>query len=335
MTHSLWICVALLLHSCDAFDKLPNGNGCFSNSNGDGIPCTDTESLGGVVAEWIKGGTDRATIVLKYGEIEIWDTTNVLSMENLFYYKDSFNGDISKWDTSQVTDMTNMFASANAFNGDISNWDTSQVTDMSSMFYGATSFNNGGQPLNWDTSEVTDMRGMFASATAFNGDISKWNTAKVTDMSYMFQVATLFNGDISQWNTDEVTTMEEIFSNSGFSRTLCGGAWESLTGPKNAFNNLGSSTARYGCCPAGSFMSDPFVPFTEANSCTQCTAGKYGTNVLNDDTTCQDCQAGQYSTAGAPCQNCQSEMYSLPGEACKIYSVQWLKNAYDSIGGTC
>jgi hypothetical protein len=25
----------------------------------------------------------------------------------------------------------------------------------------------------------------------------------------------------------------------------------------------------------------------------------------------------------------------LPGEACKNYSVQWLKNAYDSIGGTC
>ena len=48
---------------------------------GDGDPCTDTESLGGVVDEWIKGGTARATVVAKYGEIEIWDTSDVLSMK--------------------------------------------------------------------------------------------------------------------------------------------------------------------------------------------------------------------------------------------------------------
>ena len=101
--HSLWICVALLLlhmmKSCDAFDKLPNGNGeGTSSSNRAG-------SLGGVVDEWIKGGTERATVVDKYGEIEIWDTSDVLSLKNVFYYKDTFNEDISKWDVSSVTTM--------------------------------------------------------------------------------------------------------------------------------------------------------------------------------------------------------------------------------------
>ena len=322
MTHFLWICVALLLHSCEAFDKLPDGNECFSliyYGEDYGDPCTDSSSLGGVVAEWIKGGTARATVVDKYGEIETWDTSDVLSLQNVFYKKDSFNEDISKWDTSQVTDMTFMFAYA-------------------------TAFNNGGQPLDWDTS-------------------------KVTDMHYMFYEAKAFNGDISQWNTASVTTMERIFYDSGFSRTLCGGAWDSLTGDKSAFNTLGTSTARYGCCPAGSFMSDPFVSFTEANSCSQCTAGIFGTNVKNDEPACtnciagksnpsgtsdislcqncqagqsstagalcQNCQAGRFSVAGALCQDCQAGMYSLPGEACKNYSVQWLKNAYNSIGGTC
>jgi surface protein len=103
--HSLWICVAMLLHmmkSCEAFDKLPNGNSCCSHSSC--TPCTDS-SLGGVVDEWYKGGTARATVVAKYGEIEIWDTSDVLSLHNVFFDKRTFNEDISKWDVSSVTNM--------------------------------------------------------------------------------------------------------------------------------------------------------------------------------------------------------------------------------------
>ena len=50
--HSLWICVAMLLlnmmKSCEAFDKLPNGNGGHNSGN------RPISSLGGVVDEWIK-----------------------------------------------------------------------------------------------------------------------------------------------------------------------------------------------------------------------------------------------------------------------------------------
>ena len=100
--HSLWICVAMLLlnmmKSCEAFDKLPNGNG----QSGSNRPIS---SLGGVVDEWIKGGAERAAIVAKYGEIEIWDTSEVISMQSVFQSKSTFNEDISKWDVSSVTDM--------------------------------------------------------------------------------------------------------------------------------------------------------------------------------------------------------------------------------------
>jgi surface protein len=82
---------------CEAFDKLPNGNGAYSNR--------PISSLGGVVDEWIKGGTERATVVAKYGEIEIWDTSDVLSLKYVFYGKRTFNEDISKWDVSSVTNM--------------------------------------------------------------------------------------------------------------------------------------------------------------------------------------------------------------------------------------
>ena len=209
--------------------------------------------------------------------------------------------------------MSYMFMTAD-FNGDISKWDTAQVTDMQTMFFGATSF---------------------------NGDISQWNTAKVTNMQTMFYDATAFNGDISQWNTAKVTNMMNMFYNSGFTRTLCGGAWESLTGYNSAFKTpLGTSTARYGCCPTGKFMSNPFVTFSEASSCSPqspCSAGKYGTNVPNDETSmctncvagksnlaessgissCQNCQAGQSSIAGALCQDCQAGQSSIAGALCQ------------------
>jgi len=48
-----------------------------------------------------------------------------------------------------------------------------------------------------------------------------------------------------------------VFEASGFKRTLCGSTWESLKGDKNAFTSLGSSTARYGCCPSSKYMSAP------------------------------------------------------------------------------
>jgi hypothetical protein len=101
--HSLWICVAMLLlnmmKSCEAFDKLPNGNGGYDSAT------RPISSLGGVVDEWIKGGTARAAVVAKYGEIEIWDTSDVLSLKYVFYAKNFFNEDISKWDVSSVTNM--------------------------------------------------------------------------------------------------------------------------------------------------------------------------------------------------------------------------------------
>ena len=72
----------------------------------------------------------------------------------------------------------------------------------------------------------------------------------------------------------------KVFDDSGFKRTLCGGTWESL--PHHQ-----SSTARVGCCPIGSFMSNPFVAFSEADSCTACPSNAL-TTTANDDITCSN-----------------------------------------------
>ena len=98
-----------------------------------------------------------------------------------------------------------------------------------------------------------------------------------------------------------------VFYNSGFKRTLCGSKWDpvnGITGSSNAFGYLGSSTARYGCCPAGKYMSSPDAnPFSIATSCSahgSCPAGYYGSSGDNDEIIkCPICERGKSSIAGS------------------------------------
>ena len=102
-------------------------------------------------------------------------TTLVTNMDELFEDNSStilFNSDISFWDTSNVTSMDKMFYGSSAFNIDISIWDTSKVIIMQSMFLGTESFN---QDIgNWDTSSVIDMDSMFWNTPSFNQDLTGW-----------------------------------------------------------------------------------------------------------------------------------------------------------------
>ena len=168
------------------------------------------------------------------------DTSNVISMGNMFYYAgynaDTFNLDLSGWDTSNVITMSYMFYKAgyNATTwdiGDISGWDTSKVTSMSDMFrnagYNADTFNL--DLSGWNTSKVTSMYYMFISAgysaTTWDiGDLSSWDTSNVTNMNGMFwsagyNASTWDIGDISSWNTANVTDMGAMFYYAGYNAT--------------------------------------------------------------------------------------------------------------------
>lgn len=137
-----------------------------------------------------------------------WDTSNVTTMQEMFFGCSSFNQNISGWNTSKVTDFRSMFRSCSSFNQPIGSWNTSGATNMSSMFNGASSFNN---PINnWDVSKVTNMSFMFAG-TRFTQPLNNWNVSSVTNMSYMFWNCPLFNQNINSWNVSNVTTMESMF----------------------------------------------------------------------------------------------------------------------------
>jgi surface protein len=130
---------------------------------------------------------------------------------------------------------------------------------------------------------------VFKQASAFNQDVSKWITSSVTTMlgskctrSLSLFVATapsvvgytcivlcfhliirlccchvygcymyLLSKFVCLY---PFSSPKPVFRDSGFKRTLCGGKWQSLSS-----NSYLTSTGRLGCCPIGSFMSNPFV----------------------------------------------------------------------------
>ena len=106
------------------------------------------------VALWC---TDPAAAKAQYGPIASWDTSEITSMNSLFYNKANFNEDISRWAVSSVLDMRFMFMGATSFNGDLSQWNVSNVKYMSFMLSGATSFTHqlGGA---WSTSTADKTR---------------------------------------------------------------------------------------------------------------------------------------------------------------------------------
>ncbi len=66
-----------------------------------------------------------------------WDTSNVTSMEDMFYHCVSLTSlDISGWNTSNVTNMNDMFSDCSSLNEILvgNGWDISKVNNKNSMF---------------------------------------------------------------------------------------------------------------------------------------------------------------------------------------------------------
>ena len=155
---------------------------------------------------------NKTRAIIRYGNINTWDTSLITDMSRLFLNKATFNDDISKWNVSNVTNMSQMFQGATVFNQYIGSWNVSNVTNMSFMLSIATAFN---QDIGrWDTSNVTNMEGMFLSATVFNQDIGRWDTSYVTKMSYMFQNTMAFNQNIRDWIVNLSTNVDNMFQST-------------------------------------------------------------------------------------------------------------------------
>ena len=126
----------------------------------------NNESIRVAVKDYLYGGKKKDDIIKKYGKIGDWNTSEITTMNRLFYEERDFNEDISKWDTSNVKNMSFMFEDANNFNQPIGKWNVSKVTKMEHMFSNAESFNQ--DIRDWDTSKVTNAWLMLDGTTSFN-----------------------------------------------------------------------------------------------------------------------------------------------------------------------
>ena len=163
--------------------------------------------------------------------ISDWDTSNVVTMPDMFAY-DSALTDISSlanWDTSKVVNMTNMFAYDSSLTSiDLSNWDTSSVTKMNIMFThdtALTSINVSG----WDVSNVTNMQGMFKD----NGQLTEiigldgWDVSNVINMGYLFYGASnMTSYEIADWDVSKVESFNHTFCDNRKLQSLDLSKWD-------------------------------------------------------------------------------------------------------------
>jgi surface protein len=123
---------------------------------------TTTEELYNAVDEYLLSG---AAVNPEYGHpIGVWNVSLLTNLSHVFdafrrnpraYY---FNENLTGWDTSRVVTMEDLFLDARSFDGDVSTWNTGRVTSMRETFGRATSFR--GDVSRWDVSRVTTMERM-------------------------------------------------------------------------------------------------------------------------------------------------------------------------------
>ena len=97
-----------------------------------------------------------------------------------------FKGKVSgaiNLNTSQVTTMEKMFYDAPLADPYLTNWDTSKVTDISGMFKFANSAKP--DPSKWNTSKVVDVDQAFQRTAIKKADLSKWDLRAVKN-SYSY-----------------------------------------------------------------------------------------------------------------------------------------------------
>ena len=178
--------------------------------------------------------------VFNVGNLGLWDTSNVTTMDRMFYFTGHakattwYVGDLSRWNTSNVTTMESMFYKcamhAKEFDiGDIGNWDMSNVTSIGWMFMDAGNEATKmyiGDISGWDTSKITSMYSAFNrlgyhATDWYIGDLSNWDVSKVTEMCWAFQqtggqdTGPYSLGDLSGWNLSACTNMNAMFNHAG------------------------------------------------------------------------------------------------------------------------
>lgn len=272
-----------------------NFQGAFRSCENLQILATDVPDLSQVTS--FRYAFSGCTNMIGHSSMNLWDMSNVVNLNAMFYRASSFNVDIGDWNLANAEDITEMFRYASSFNQDIGNWRFPKVTSLAWTFNYATNFN--GNIGDWDVSNITGMVYTFEHAKSFNQDISNWDTSNVTSMGYMFRYAWAFNQDISGWNVSNVRSMAGMFSNAiSFDQDL--GSWDiqNSVSLSTMFNQVRLSTKNYDNILSG-WASLPnlqsglvfdagFSQYCDGGTSRQLLVDNFGWQVDDDGMSCPD-----------------------------------------------
>lgn len=177
-------------------------------------------------------------VKMKTLDVSGWDTSNVVSMQDMFYGCNAL-GDIigiDEFDFSSCEDMRRMFAKTGLERLDTERWNMSSVKNMSYMFGECNMLTNIIGIEDWDVSSAEDISGMFEKCNALQKlDLSKWNVQNVIKLYYMFSECTsLKELDLSNWDFKSKSTFNMFNVCTGLTKL-------NLTG----FNVKGLKDMRY------------------------------------------------------------------------------------------
>ena len=146
--------------------------------------------------------------------ISKFDTSKVQSMDFMFFECSSLLSlNLSSFKTSELTTMQEMFFNLTIKELDLSRFDTSKVTNMLFVFSNCQSLIHLNLN-NFNTSKVDTMKGLFTECVSLKSlDISKIDTSLVVNMEQMFyRCLSLVSLDLSNFNTSKVLYMDKMFA---------------------------------------------------------------------------------------------------------------------------
>lgn len=146
------------------------------------------------------------------------NTSEVVTMDQMFFGYNGTSLDISNLNTSKVSSMMAMFAECSSLtNLDLSNFDTGNVTDMTDMFNNCSALQTLTFSDKFKTNKVTSMLRMFSCCRKLESlDLTSFEMDNVTNLSCMFENCTsLKKLDLSNFSVDSSVAgkAEYVFKN--------------------------------------------------------------------------------------------------------------------------
>ena len=117
-------------------------------------------------------------------DISGWNTSNVITMENMFSFCDKLKNiiGIENLDVSKLEDATSMFyCCKNLVELDLTNWNPISLQHTYEMFSGCSNLKIIENIENWQLPNIKSVRQMFYKCAKLDVDLSKWDLTNIKD----------------------------------------------------------------------------------------------------------------------------------------------------------